>query len=175
VPELIREAPLETETIDWHGSRIRIPTRAEMLRIKAALMLRRNATRDYLDFVALGDKLGPDVSAETLVQLGEYRRLVPCWRDWAAVRGACAKPAARPFDLLADIQGRRHGFEMKWSEAPKVSRSMRIALEDLELEHLWIIHAGRSSFEVDDRITAWTLRDIGGLLSRIQASTGSGL
>ena len=37
-----------------------------MLRIKAILILKRNATRDYLDFIALGNKLGEAASAEAL-------------------------------------------------------------------------------------------------------------
>ena len=45
--------------VDVAGVRLVIPTEAEMLRIKAVLILRRNATRDYLDFAALSDRLGP--------------------------------------------------------------------------------------------------------------------
>ena len=36
------------------------PTEAEVLRIKGVLILLRNATRDYLDFVALADHLGSE-------------------------------------------------------------------------------------------------------------------
>ncbi len=37
-----------------------------MLRIKGVLILRRNATRDYLDFVALADHLGVENMVEAL-------------------------------------------------------------------------------------------------------------
>jgi len=53
VRQLIREEPLETTQIEYQGQTITLPTEAEMLRIKAVLILQRNATRDYLDFVAL--------------------------------------------------------------------------------------------------------------------------
>ena len=66
VRQLIRTRPLKTRTIRWRGQSIEIPTTAEMLRIKAILILRRNATRDYLDFVALDDKLGAAAAAEAL-------------------------------------------------------------------------------------------------------------
>ena len=36
------------------------------MRIKAALILKRNATRDYLDFVALADRLGETRVVEAL-------------------------------------------------------------------------------------------------------------
>jgi hypothetical protein len=134
VRQLIRTKPLETETIRWHGQSIELPTTAEMLRIKTILVLRRNATRDYLDFVALDDKLGAPAAADALrpldslypqpngesplqqlivqladplpydleeTRLGEYRRLIPRWRDWNTVRKACARCAVSLFDLIA--------------------------------------------------------------------------
>ena len=66
VRQLIREKPLETEVIEIAGERLTVPTRAEMLRIKAVLIVKRNATRDYLDFVALSDLLGRQAALEAL-------------------------------------------------------------------------------------------------------------
>jgi len=43
-----------------------------MLRIKAWLILRRNATRDYLDVVALADRLGSKAAAGVVLGLDEY-------------------------------------------------------------------------------------------------------
>jgi hypothetical protein len=60
VRQLIREQPLETTQIEYQGQTITLPTEAEMLRIKAVLILQRNATRDYLDFVALADHMGDE-------------------------------------------------------------------------------------------------------------------
>lgn len=57
IRQLIREEPLETEQIDYRGNTITVPSRAEILRIKGILILKRNATRDYLDFVALADRM----------------------------------------------------------------------------------------------------------------------
>lgn len=58
VRQLIRDKPLETTVVDYHGARITVPTESEILRIKGVLILKRNATRDYLDFVALADHMG---------------------------------------------------------------------------------------------------------------------
>lgn len=67
VRQLIRDEPLETAVVDYHGARITVPTEGEILRIKGVLILKRNATRDYLDFVALADHMG-DVSAARALQ-----------------------------------------------------------------------------------------------------------
>lgn len=60
VRQLIRAEPLETTEIDKNGIKIIIPTEEEILRIKGVLILKRNATRDYLDFVALADHIGDE-------------------------------------------------------------------------------------------------------------------
>lgn len=66
VRQLIREEPLETTQIEFRGETITIPTEGEMLRIKAVLILQRNATRDYLDFVALAGHMGDEATVKAL-------------------------------------------------------------------------------------------------------------
>jgi hypothetical protein len=54
-----RSAPLETTSVKAPGGRtLKIPTIEEILRIKAFLIVERNATRDYLDVAALSHHLG---------------------------------------------------------------------------------------------------------------------
>lgn len=60
VRQLIRDEPLETTVLNYHGEQITVPTEGEILRIKGVLILKRNATRDYLDFVALADHMGDE-------------------------------------------------------------------------------------------------------------------
>ncbi|MHB8255204.1 MAG: hypothetical protein ACYDEV_16310 [Acidiferrobacter sp.] len=74
VRQLIREEPLETTQVEWHGERLTVPTPAEILRIKGILILKRNATRDYLDFVALTAYLG---DAQVTKALRHLDRLYP--------------------------------------------------------------------------------------------------
>jgi hypothetical protein len=66
VRQLIRDEPLETVQIEYLGEKLTIPTEAEMLRIKGVLILQRNATRDYLDFVALAGHAGVEKMAAAL-------------------------------------------------------------------------------------------------------------
>jgi len=74
VRQLIREVPLETEQVSVRHRTITVPTKAEMLRIKAVLILKRNATRDYIDFVAMHDGLG---MKGTLAAMSTFDRLYP--------------------------------------------------------------------------------------------------
>lgn len=49
-----------------------MPTIEEITRIKAWLCLIRNATRDYLDFAALADRLGADRAAAVALAMDDY-------------------------------------------------------------------------------------------------------
>lgn len=97
VRQLIREEPLETTTYDFAGGSITLPTAAEILRIKAALILKRNAVRDYLDFVALSDHLGDAAAAEALRR---FDALYPQDNGQSALQQLWAQIAnALPYDL----------------------------------------------------------------------------
>jgi predicted AAA+ superfamily ATPase len=63
-------------------------------------------------------------------------------------------------DLLI-VRGRtRLGFEMKLTDAPEVTPSMRSALDNLSLSHLYVIHAGQETFRLAAKITALPLRRV---------------
>jgi len=62
IRQLRRTRPLETEVI----AGLRVPTLAEMARIKAWLLVTRHTLRDYLDTIVLLERLGPEVALEAL-------------------------------------------------------------------------------------------------------------
>jgi hypothetical protein len=72
VRQLLRSRPLESAEIEVRGKRLRIPTAAEILRIKAWLALSRNQTRDYLDIAALADRIGLGEAAAVLRGIDNY-------------------------------------------------------------------------------------------------------
>lgn len=72
-------------------------------------------------------------------------------------------------DLFFTVRGRRYGVEAKLASAPTVSRSMHVALEDLRLEHLFVVHAGRHAFPMTERITAIPIHELGELVRRVTA------
>lgn len=67
-------------------------------------------------------------------------------------------------DLLVLKGGRRIGFECKRSSAPALTPSMRVALSDLRLDRLYVLHAGEHSFPMAERVWAVPVRDIFGKL-----------
>jgi hypothetical protein len=65
---------------------------------------------------------------------------------WASHSGA-------ELDLLVFVGGKRYGFELKYADAPRPTRSMHIALDDLALEHLWVVYPGTRPYPLGDRLS----------------------
>jgi predicted AAA+ superfamily ATPase len=72
---------------------------------------------------------------------------------WATHSGA-------ELDLLVLIGGRRHGFELKYADAPGRSRSMSIAIRDLNLHHLWVVYPGAERYSLDQQLTVLPLHQV---------------
>ena len=84
------------------------------------------------------------VLAQVISRLGARRH--ECYH-WATHAGA-------ELDLLVVRGNRRLGFEAKLTEVPTVTKSMHIAMGDLRLSHLHVIHAGAESFPLADHVSA---------------------
>ncbi len=69
---------------------------------------------------------------------------------WAVHSGA-------ELDLLVIRGGVRIGFEFKRTTAPALTRSMHVALEELRLSRLEVVHAGSRSFPLTRKIRALAL------------------
>jgi predicted AAA+ superfamily ATPase len=64
-------------------------------------------------------------------------------------------------DLLLVHGGKRLGFEVKHTSAPSLTPSMRIALNDLQLARLFVIHAGTERWSLAERTEAVPFTAIG--------------
>jgi predicted AAA+ superfamily ATPase len=63
-------------------------------------------------------------------------------------------------DLFWQWGGKNRAVEFKYMDAPKTTKSMRMALDDLDLEHLWIVYPGKELYPLDQRITVMPLNQI---------------
>ena len=60
-------------------------------------------------------------------------------------------------DLLLFSKGRRLGFEFKYSDAPSLTKSMRIAMSDLALDELVVIYPGERTYTLTEKIKVMNL------------------
>lgn len=72
---------------------------------------------------------------------------------WATHQGA-------ELDLLLFQRGRRIGVECKRVDAPTLTPSMRIAMEDLKLDHLLVVYPGERRYPLADRVEAVPLVEL---------------
>jgi hypothetical protein len=71
-----------------------------------------------------------------------------------------ATHAGAELDLLI-VRGRhRRGFEIKRSSAPRTTKSMHIAIHDLKLDRLDVIHAGDHTFPMAENIRAVSVKHL---------------
>lgn len=103
-------------------------------------------------------------------ELLSYPRLGAFWegfaleevlRKYRATQEECffwGTQSGAELDLLLHRGGKRLGFEFKYSDAPKLTASMRIASIDLKLDHLYVIHPGQGSYPLDDKVTVYGLQ-----------------
>ncbi len=112
IRQLIREAPLETTQIDHHGEKITLPSRAEILRIKALLILKRNATRDYLDVVALADQMP---QSEVTDAMAPFDKLYPQPNGASALQQIQIQLSnPTPYDLEENHLHEYKNLDPKW-------------------------------------------------------------
>ena len=110
IRQLRRTRPLETEEVEG----LRVPTLAEMARIKAWLLATRDTVRDYLDTVVLLERLGEAGVRAALSQFDEIYRQTTTASPLAEVAERLA--AAAPRDI-ADIDITRYrALQAPWND-----------------------------------------------------------
>jgi hypothetical protein len=110
IRQLRRVQPLETEEI----AGLRVPTLAEMARIKAWLLATRFTTRDYLDAVVLFERLGEEGVRNALRRLDD---LYPQPGGSSVLAEVVERlGSARPVDVASiDLAGYR-GLQPPWND-----------------------------------------------------------
>lgn len=79
---------------------------------------------------------------------------------WATHQGA-------EIDLVLFKGGKMYGIEIKRQDAPTMTPSMRIALEDLKLEHIAVVYPGAKRYELHKKISAVPFQQVVGGLKEL--------
>lgn len=114
VRQLLRDQPLETTQMEYSGQTLRVSTLAEILRIKGVLILKRNATRDYLDFVALAQHMSDERAVGALY---DFDRLYPQPNDESALQQLQIQLAnPLPYDLEETHLAEYRNLDARWHD-----------------------------------------------------------
>jgi hypothetical protein len=137
IRQLRRSKPLDVE--EWTlptGETLRVPTIDEILRIKAYLVIDRRAVRDFLDVVALADRVGVSRAAQVLSHIDEYYT-VRSGEEGGVLHEialALAHPAPIDKDVIPDLP-RYKSLDVRWHEwATVVAHCQDLSLELLDTQ-----------------------------------------
>ena len=93
-----------------------------------------------------------------------HPKLGASWEGFVIEELLARMPAADPYfynvhsgaelDLLLLHQGRRIGVEVKREDAPRMTKSMHVALADLKLDKLWVVYPGDRRYPLAPAVEA---------------------
>lgn len=131
--------------------------------------LRKRQVRSPKVYIADSGLLHALLGLGTKEDLESHPKVGASWEGFGLVE-IMARLGARPeecffwathggaeLDLLVVRGRRRLGFELKYTDAPRMTRSMHSALADLGLDRLDIVHAGRHTFPLSENARALAL------------------
>lgn len=90
--------------------------------------------------------------------------------SWAGERNAYfwATHSRAELDLMVLAKGKRWGFEIKYQDGPTLTKSMRIAMQDLKLERLWVVYPGQTGYPMDEKIECVPLAQLQQIRAALQ-------
>lgn len=117
---------------------------------------------------------------ETWEQLAAHPKLGASWEGFALEQSLRLAGVDRPHywrthtgsevDLVWQAAGSLWGLEVKYADAPRMTKSIRAALGDLPLKHVWIVYPGPDAYRLDERVTVLPLSEIGQVKAYIGSS-----
>lgn len=106
----------------------------------------------------------------TFRELESHPKKGASWEGYILEELLKCKPDAAPYfwgthnnaelDLLLLEGGKRMGYEIKYSDAPRLTPSMRIALKELKLHRLTVLYPGERSYLLANRIEVVPAQEI---------------
>jgi uncharacterized protein len=147
--ELLVGALVIRQIAPWHENLAKRQVKTPKLYVRDSGLL--HALLDVHSFRALDGhpKVGASwegFAVEEIVRLAGERNVY----FWNTHSGA-------ELDLLVMRSGKRYGVEVKYNDAPGVTKSMRIAMQDLRLDRLFIVYPGDKTYDLDKEIVALPL------------------
>ncbi len=135
---LIRQLP------PWHENLGKRQVKAPKVYVRDSGILHALLQLDSRDALLRHPKLGASWEGFVIGQVLHHARPAEAY-FWATHQGA-------ELDLLMFKRGRRVGVEVKHADAPGLTPSMRVAMNDLKLDQLLVVYPGDKPYTLADRV-----------------------
>ncbi|MEX0943618.1 MAG: ATP-binding protein [Pseudomonadales bacterium] len=144
--DLLSDAFMVRQLQPWHANIAKRQVKSPKIYIRDSGLLHQllsiGSQRDLLTHPKLGASWEGYVIEEVIVAKGAQGAYF-----WATHQGA-------EMDLVIQDNGRLRGVECKRADAPKITASVRSALEDLQLESVAIVYPGTKRFKLAEQVEA---------------------
>ena len=135
----------------WHANLSKRQVRSPKVYIRDSGLLHRLLGLTDLPAIMSHPKIGASWEGFVIEQLvGLLGAAHPTF--WATQAGA-------ELDLRLELAGELVGVEVKRTDRPSMTPSIRAALNDLDLDRVVVIHAGQHRFPLAERVTAIPARE----------------
>lgn len=163
--DLLTDAFMLRQLAPWHANLRKRQVKAPKVYVRDSGLLHQllgiDTTRDLMSHPKLGASWEGFAIEQVLAREPHDEAYY-----WATHQGA-------EIDLLLRQGDRLVGVEIKRTDAPRITPSIRIALEDLGLERIVVIYPGQRRYAIADRVEAVPLETLvtSGILARREVPT----
>jgi predicted AAA+ superfamily ATPase len=146
--DILDGALVVTTLKPWHENISKRQVKSPKVYVRDSGLLHSLLDIETLDHLEGHPKVGASWEGFVILQITRQLGARPdqCFY-WATHAGA-------ELDFLVVDGPRRRGFEVKLTDAPSVTTSMRIALTDLQLDAIDVIHGGGNTYPLGERVRA---------------------
>jgi len=106
-------------------------------------------------------------SVDTENNLLSHPKVGASWEGFALEQAIAALGIKEPFfwrthngaelDLLWFDKGKSWGIEVKYADAPSMTKAIHAVIEDLHLQHIWILYPGEKMYSLHEKVTVLPL------------------
>lgn len=126
--------------------------------------------------IYLGDSgiLHAHQHVRTRQELTHHPKMGASWEGFAMEQLLTLLPAVTPYfyhvhsgtelDLFFMHRGKRIGVEFKREDAPRLTRGMRVATEDLRLDEIWVVYPGALRYPMGTGATALPFQELAAIV-----------
>lgn len=129
----------------WYVNTAKRQVKSPKIYIRDSGTLHRLLTIGTFDSLLSHPRVGASWEGMVVEQIGAILDPSPMYH-WSTHQGA-------ELDLYFEVEGRNYGIEVERSSAPRLTKSMRIAVDDLGLTHLGVVYPGAKRVRLSPRVT----------------------
>ena len=63
-------------------------------------------------------------------------------------------------DLVFQRKGKLYGVEVKYAQAPSLTPSLHTAIQELSLQHLWVVYPGKEEYPLSRNVSVAPLANV---------------